>query len=379
MLLKLNLVEGTVIKTNMEEKMKKALTIIVAAALLCAVMALTGCSKKESGGGTTAAAGLVIGFSPGASGTNFRTEGTDAFREQCEEYKRQGRIKDYRITENVTNFDAAEQANIIRNFINDPAVNVIVVNPNSPTDLNGVLSEAVGAKKTVIVVDCEVNVPGVTCVSINHYDWSKETAEYICNALQSGNAIQIYGGEGHPANNQRINAVHDTLRSYPNIRLVSDVTGGWDEQVAKQTATQILGGGQQIDGVFTQDSMADGVLSAFLDLGKLPKVMYGECGTAFARKWKTLVDTKAPIQICSNPNPPTIVVSGLRIAVNVAEGKSFKSGVLGGQFGATYYYDVKQFYTNENFTELWNIVQNRSEDYLLTEDISVAEADALFL
>jgi ribose transport system substrate-binding protein len=358
--------------------MKNKWVIVFAVSLFCAVIGFIGCTKKEAIS-TSGSSGLVIGFSPGASGTNFRTEGTDAFREQCEEYKSQGRIKNYRIVENVTNFDAAEQANIIRNFINDPEINVIVVNPNSPTDLNGVLSEAVAANKTVVVVDCEVNVPGVTCVSINHYDWSKETAEYIASNLGSGNAIQIYGGEGHPANNQRIKAVHDTLKNYPDIRLVADVTGGWDEQVAKQTATQILGGGQQIDGVFTQDSMADGVLSAFLDLGKLPKVMYGECGTAFARKWKTLIDSGADIKICSNPNPPTIVVSGLRVGVNIAEGKKFKPGVLGGQFGATYYYEVKQFYTNESFNELWDIVQNKPEDYLLTEDISVAEADALFL
>lgn len=374
-----------------------------AAAILCAMMVLTplaGCSDNSSPASPDEAqsapetaenteadstasepeksSDIVVGFSTGASGTAFRTIGTEEFKAVCEEYKAEGRIKDYKIVDNVTNFDANEQANIIRDFISDPSINVIVVNPNSPTDLNGVLSEAVELGKTVVVVDCEVDVEGVTCVSIDHYNWSKKSAEYICENLASGNIIQIYGGDGHPANNERIRATYDVLENYPDIKLVADTTGGWDNQVAKQATSQILGGGQQIDGVITQDSMAEGCLSAFMDLNKEPKVMFGECGTAYVKKWKKLRDAGSKMIVCTQPNPPSIVVSGLRVAVNLAEGKELKPEVLSGVNNATVYYDVKAWYTNDNFDELWDILSEMPDDYLLTESFSEAEALALF-
>lgn len=334
--------------------------------------------EKVNSGEPATASEIVVGFAPGASGTAFRTIGTEEFKQVCEEYKAQGRIKDYRVVDNVTNFDANEQANIIRDFMNDPEINVIVVNPNSPTDLNGVLSEAVAMGKTVVIVDCEVEVDGVVCVSVDHYNWSKKAADFITGTLDSGNAIQIYGGDGHPANNQRIQATYDVLKSFPDIKLVADTTGGWDNQVAKQATSQILGGGLQIDAVFTQDSMAEGCLSAFMDLGVEPKVMFGECGTAYVKKWKELRDNGSQMVVCTQPNPPSIVVSGLRIAVALAEGKEFNDGVLGGAHGATYYYDVKAWYTNDNFDELYDMLKDMPDDYLMTESLSEAEAQALF-
>ena len=109
-------------------------------------------SQKEEQTPSTDHAGsdLVVGFSTGTAGTTFRQEGIDDFTKVAEEYKAEGRIKDYKIVNNTTNWDANEQANIIRDFINDDEINVIVVNPNSPTDLNGVLAEAVAAGKTVV-------------------------------------------------------------------------------------------------------------------------------------------------------------------------------------------------------------------------------------
>lgn len=136
----------------------------LAALLLSALMLLTlatGCggntstpsdSQKEEQTPSTDNAGsdLVVGFSTGAAGTTFRQEGIDDFTKVAEEYKAEGRIKDYKIVNNTTNWDANEQANIIRDFINDDEINVIVVNPNSPTDLNGVLAEAVAAGMEMI-------------------------------------------------------------------------------------------------------------------------------------------------------------------------------------------------------------------------------------
>ena len=336
-------------------------------------------TSSESGGGTENTSNIVVGFSTGAAGTTFRQEGIDDFTVVAEEYKAEGRIKDYKIVNNTTNFDSNEQAGIIRDFINDEEVNVIVVNPNSPTDLNGVLAEAVGAGKIVVAVDCEVDVEGVYCVSIDHYAWGKRVAEYIADALDGeGNVIQVYGGEGHPANNERLRATEDVLAEYPNIKMISSTSGNWDNQTAKQVTSQILGGGTQIDGVITQDSMGYGCLSAFDDLGVYPKAAFIECGTANLKLYDEIVEKGVEISICSQPNPASIVASGLRIAVNLAEGKELDESKLGGLYGRACIYDVKNWFTNENLDELRALLEGKGDDYLLTEYWTEEEAQAFF-
>lgn len=367
--------------------MKKVMSLVLSAILAAGMLA--GCGNEsnndanasnEAGGESSAATSdIVVGFSTGAAGTTFRQEGIDDFTAIAEEYKAEGRIKDYKIVNNTTNWDSNEQANIIRDFINDDEINCIVVNPNSPTDLNGVLAEAVAAGKTVVAADCEVDVDGVYCVSIDHYEWGKRVAEYICEALDGkGNVIQIYGGEGHPANNERLRATEDVLANYPDINLVASTSGGWDNQVAKQVTSQILGGGTQIDGVITQDSMGYGCLTAFTDLGLCPKAAFIECGTANLKEYDKLKEEGKDIKVCSQPNPPSIVASGLRIAVNLAEGKELDESKLGGLYGRACIYDVKNWYTDENIDELRPLLEGKGDDYLLTEYWSEDEAQAFF-
>lgn len=379
--------------------MKKVVALLLSAMMLLTLA--TGCGGGKDAGSKTPDAGqteqktpdagntgtetptgtsdLVVGFSTGAAGTTFRQEGIDDFTKVAEEYKAEGRIKDYKIVNNTTNWDANEQANIIRDFINDDAINVIVVNPNSPTDLNGVLAEAVAAGKTVVAADCEVDVEGVYCVSIDHYTWGHKVASYICEALGGeGNVIQIYGGEGHPANNERIRATDDVLKNYPNIKMISSTSGGWDNQTSKDITSQLLGSGQQIDGVITQDSMGYGCLSAFTDLGKEPKAAFVECGTANAKLYQELLDNGSTMKMCSQPNPPSIVASGLRVAVNLAEGKQPADGALGGLYGRAFIYDIKSWFTDETFQDMKALVENEGDDYLLTEYWSEDEVKAFF-
>lgn len=54
---------------------------------------------------------LVVGFTSGSSGTSWRDQMIDDFKEVAEEYKADGRLKDYKIVNNTTNGDATEQAN----------------------------------------------------------------------------------------------------------------------------------------------------------------------------------------------------------------------------------------------------------------------------
>jgi len=316
----------------------------------------------------------VVGISTGSSGTSWRNIMIDALQTVGKEYKAAGKISDFLMVNNVTNGDATEQANILRDFISK-GVDIILVNPNSPDALNGVIKEAQDAGILVVAFDATVTAPNVLNVTLDHYAWNLKNAEYICSTLGSGNAIQIYGLDGHPANNDRIRATADVLKKYPNIKLIANTSGYWDQTKAKEVTAQIIGSGKQIDAVFTQDGEAYGVLSAFLDAGKLPKVMFGDPGTAFFKEWKKLRDKKADFKACAQPNPPGIGGTAFRMALNLYNGKAFKAGVLKNN---TYFYKVGMFITDANFDEGWALLKDKPDDYLLSEIMSQKDVDALF-
>ena len=316
----------------------------------------------------------VVGISSGSSGTSWRDIMINGIVEVGDDLVATGLIDSYKIVNNVTNGDAVEQANILRDFISE-GVDIIIVNPNSPDALNGVIKEAQDAGILVLSADATVTAPDVTNVTLDHYAWNTKNVTWIAETLQSGNVIQVYGLDGHPANNDRIQATEDVLAKFPDINMIASTTGGWDQTLAKEVTLQILGGGQQIDGVITQDGMAFGCLSAFIDLGKLPKVMFGDPGTAFFKVWNDLRDEGADFKACTQPNPPGIVGTGFRIAVGLYNGKEFKDGVLDGN---TMFYKVGSFYTDENFDDAWAMLKDKPDDYLLSEILSQSEVDALF-
>jgi ribose transport system substrate-binding protein len=363
---------------------KKGLKLIVLGlvAIFTSMVLLTGCGAKQTSEAPPADAPAqgetkklpIVGISTGSSGTSWRNIMIDALEQVGKEYKDAGKIAEYKIVNNVNNGDATEQANIIRDFISQK-VDIILVNPNSPDALNGVIKEAQDAGILVVAFDATVTAPNVTNVTLDHYAWNKKNVEFIFETVKKGNVIQVYGLDGHPANNDRIKATDDVLKNYPDIKMIASTSGGWDQTKAKEVTTQILGSGKQVDGAITQDSMGFGVLSAFQDANKLPKVMFGDPGTAFFKEWKKLRDAKADFKACAQPNPPGIGGTAFRMALNLFNGKEFKDGMLK---DGTYFYKVSSFYTDENFDEAWAMLQDKPDDYLLSEIMTQDKVDELF-
>jgi len=189
-------------------KQKKILKVLVFALLIVftLVITLNAAGQKEKGTEAGAKKLPLVGISTGSSGTTWRNEMIDALKMVGDDYKSAGKIKDYKLVNNVTNGDATEQANIIRNFISQ-GVDIIMLNPNSPDALNGVIKEAQDAGILVIAFDATVTAPDVINVTVNHYDWMKRNVEWICKTLQKGYVIDIYGLLSHPANRAREKAV----------------------------------------------------------------------------------------------------------------------------------------------------------------------------
>lgn len=319
---------------------------------------------------------LMVGISTGSSGTSWRDIMINDIETVAKEYKDAGVIKDYKFVNNTTNGDANEQAQILRQFVDDPAINIIMVNPNDNTALSEVIADAQKAGKLVVVFDATADAPGTLQVSNNHYDSDFRVQNYVADQAKEGNAIEIFGLDGHPANTPRMQAVADVVADHSGIKLIQSTPGSWDQTKAKEAAAQILSGGQDINIVFTQDGMAYGVLQAFQDAGKLPRAMTADPGTAFFKEWKKLRDEGVEFSAACSPNPPGIGATALRLAVNLAQGKDFKPDTL--VEGTVYRYTPTLFINDDNFDEGWEMLKDKPDDYLLSEYLTEDEAAALF-
>jgi ribose transport system substrate-binding protein len=357
--------------------MKKGKYLCMLLSVFMVLGLVAGCSSS-SGQKQTSKKLPVVGISTGSSGTTYRDTQIQALQAVGNEYKSSGKIKSYKIVNNVNNGDATEQGNIIRNFINQ-GVNIILMNPNSSTALNGVIAQAQAAGILVMSYDGTCTAKNVITVQVDPANWGKQTTQYIASQVPTGTAIDIYGLDGAPGNIQRLQAMSDVLKGFPGIKMAAQTTGAWDETKAKEATEQILASGVHPDIIFTQDSEAYGVLSACIDENKLPKIMVGELGPAFYKLWKSLSDKNEKVQFVAFPNPPGVSGTAFRLAVNVYNGKKLKSDALVMANGAeTFYYNVTGLYTDKNYDAGWALLNGKPDDYMYSEYISESDLQAYF-
>lgn len=326
-----------------------------------------------------------VAFSTGATNTTWRQQMVDYFSEVAEEYVAEGRLSGYTIANNTTDWDVTDQISVIRDLIADENVDIIVVNPNSPTDLNAVLAEAVAAGKLVVCGDCEVDVEGVYCVSVDHYQWAYNIADAICQELGGeGNVVEISGADGHPANEERERGTAEACAQYDGINLIYSQPGGWDNQTAKEVlSTYLTSTPDTIDAVITQETMGYGVLQALQEMDATTdcmsnlKAVYLETSPICLELYQQLLD-EYQFDVVAEPNPAGILASALRVAVNLSEGKEPADGVLGGLYGRCFIYDVEAFYTTDTIDELIDIMSAYTGDTTLSENWTDEDVQPFF-
>ena len=321
---------------------------------------------------------IYVGVTTGGSGSAWRQQMTDDITNVLDEYKASGDIKGYKVVNNTTNGDANEQAGIIRNFIDDPDVNLILVNPNDATSLNEAILDAEAAGKLVVVYDASITAKGILNVSVDHYNYAYGPTKTLCDIIGGkGTVVEISGLDGHPANVVRIKATDAALAEYPNVKLAQNLPGGWDNTTSKSVMASILAAGIVPDGVISQDNGCYGVLQACVDAGIIPKVVSGDGSKPFFEEWKRLRDEEGyDFNSVVVPNPPGISATATRIAVKMAQGRHLDESLIK---DGTYYYSVNTVYTNENFDKGWEVVKDFTDEQCIDEFLTDEQAEALFV
>ena len=351
--------------------------LIVLAIISTLVAACGGTSTPPSSSSTGNKGPFTIGVSNGFVGSEWRTQMLQDMQTANAEYMKAGLTKDLVIQS--ADVDVQGQIQQIHNLINR-GVNAIIINPNSPTALSPVIKEATDAGIAVVSVDQAITAPTAINVVIDQTEWARMSMRWLAQQLQGkGNIVIINGIAGAPANEARYNGVKEVLAQYPGIHVLNVVNANWDEATGQQKMAAILASQPHIDGIWSQDGMAQGALQAVLaaNLPKLP-IMVGEARAGYLQLWAQVKKAHADFTSFGVVNPPGVGASGLRVAVDLLLGKKPKSNELQGPNHNTLLVPIPGTVSDANFDTEYNMVKNLPVAYTLDGSITRQEADAFF-
>ncbi|MFQ3631548.1 substrate-binding domain-containing protein [Roseiflexus sp.] len=369
--------------------MKRRLFALFAlAAMIAAVLAACGGTPATTGPTTAPAqqptaapAGrkFTIGISNPFISSEYRTQMIQSLIEVNKEYMERGITNELVIESADT--DVAGQIQQLQNLINK-GVDAILVNPSDVNGLNDTLQEAINKGIIVISVDQELNTPGVYNVGIDQKEWAKISARWLAEKLGGqGNIVLIEGFPGHPANVARMEGVEEVLKDYPNIKVLGRETGRWDEATGQQVMSNFLASFPNLDGYWTQDGMAIGAMQAVMAANP-PKwpVLVGEGRCQFLQLWDQRLKEDPNFETIAVANPPGVSPTGLRIAVNMLQGKQVDKTKLGGANGLSFVIPVPIIVTKDNFQEVFTTVcKDKPATYLLDGIMTDEEVQQFFV
>ncbi len=147
-------------------------------------------------------------------------------------------------------------------------------------------------------------------------------AQWMADTLGGkGNVIINRGVSGFPADKNLYQGTRNVLDKYPDIKIVAEVYGKWDNAVSQQELTKVLTANPNVDGILNQYGTY-GALQALINLNHplMPMTGQGENGWRIAM----LQDKDKGLKGVSAGDPSVIGAYALKITYDILEGKAPK-------------------------------------------------------
>jgi ribose transport system substrate-binding protein len=321
---------------------------------------------------------FTIGISNPFISSEYRTQMIDELIAVNKEYMDAGITNELVIESADT--DVAGQIQQLQNLM-AKNVDAILVNPGDVNGLNATLEEAVAKGIIVISVDQELNVPSVYNVGIDQKAWAMTSAKWLADKLGGkGDIVEIEGFPGHPANVARMEGVAEVFAKYPDINVLATDTGKWDEATGQQVMSNFLSAYPNLTGYWTQDGMAIGALQAVMAAN--PAVWpqgVGEGRCQYLKLWEEALTMNPDFDSIAVANHPGVSPTGLRIAVNMLQGKKVDESKLGGANGLSFVLPLAAVITKENLADGLAMCADKPDAYLLDKILTEEEVQQYFV
>ena len=245
----------------------------------------------------------VIALSNSYYGNTWRRQMVEAFKEEAEKAKKDGRISDYL----VENGDGSVNQQVSQmNGLILRGVDAIAINSASPTALNGVIEKACAAGIKVVAFDSIATTPCCYKLDFDFVAAHRDSTRFILDNLLGGqgNVLVVRGVKGSAPDQMMYQGQQESLKQHPNVKVVGEVYGQATTAVAQSEVSKILPSLPPVDAVLTQGGGDDfGVVQAFEQAGRKTPVIEGGGSSNFLKWWaeqnaksgyKTISDNSAP-------------------------------------------------------------------------------------
>src|SRR6202045_132680 len=168
------------------------------------------------------------------------------------------------------------QAAQIQNLILQ-GYNAIVINASSPDALNGAIKQACDAGSGVVSFDGIVTEPCAYRVVVDFKDMGKqEVAEMAKFQPKGGNLLEIRGLAGTSIDDAIHAGILEGVKEHPDFKIISSVTGDWDQTTAQKAVATVLPSLPPIIGRVDQGGDGYGAAQAIAAAGKpRPTIIMG--------------------------------------------------------------------------------------------------------
>src|SRR5437764_6666319 len=168
------------------------------------------------------------------------------------------------------------QAGQVQNLILQ-GYDAIVINAASPDALNGAIKQACDAGIVVVSFDGIVTEPCAYRVVVDFKDMGKQEVEHMAKFQpKGGNLLEIRGLAGTSIDDAIHAGIVEGVKAHPQFKIVSSVTGDWDQTTAQKAVATVLPSLPEIVGVVDQGGDGYGAAQAIAAAGKpRPTIIMG--------------------------------------------------------------------------------------------------------
>jgi ribose transport system substrate-binding protein len=155
------------------------------------------------------------------------------------------------------------QAAQIQNLILQ-GYDAIVINASSPDALNGAIKQACDAGIVVVSFDGTVTEPCAWRVVVDFKDMGLQEVEHMAKFQpKGGNLLEIRGLAGTSIDEAIHSGIAEGVVKHPEFKIVSSVTGDWDQTTAQKAVATVLPSLPAVVGVVDQGGDGYGAAQAF--------------------------------------------------------------------------------------------------------------------
>jgi ribose transport system substrate-binding protein len=228
---------------------------------------------------------FFIAVSNAYYGNNWRHQMVDLFRKAADRAKKDKMISGY-IVLNGDNSVSAQVSQMIDLILRKP--DVILIDAASLTALNGVVQKACAVGIIVVAFDSIASAPCAYKIDWDFVNWQRPLTDGVARMMGGkGNLIIVRGVRGSAPDRLMYEQQIETLKRYPDIKVVSTVYGMATAAVTQSAVSNVLPSLPPIAGVIGDGSY--GVAQAFEQFGgayanKMP-VISGDGDANFVHWW----------------------------------------------------------------------------------------------